>query len=168
MKRSRFFALGILCISFLLFFNIQLIRPNSTQDIRPDSWLTNFIDKPPKVPSSSVFTFLCEVITQKPDTLTNTCGDFGEMIYNINWKTWDISGATGSGIYSINRCEPNCAEGNRDEMSVEISLDRVTFDGSRYFLNILTILSPDVLKSDGIYALWDLSSFYREVPEMRG
>ena len=141
----------------------QVIQKTSN----PDAWLTHYIEPPRDVSSSSVYTFLCESITQKPETLTNTCADFGESVYKIKWKTWGITGATGTGIYSINNCEPNCAEGKRNEVPVQLKLDRLTTDGKRYVLNVLTIISDNATEPGGVYALWDLSDFYREVPDMR-
>lgn len=166
---KRFLSVVLAC--FLAFSAIglhqQFTKSGHKQKMDSDKWLTTFIDSPGDIPSNSVYTFLCELITQKPETLTDTCADFGESVYKIKWKTWGVKGATGTGIYSINDCEPNCAEGTRREVPVQLRLDRVTTDGKRYLLNVLTIISVNATEPDGVYAIWDLSSFYREVPDMR-
>lgn len=131
-----------------------------------DSWLTEYIEPPSNVPPSETYTFLCEVLVQRPETLTRTCADFGEKVFDIEWKTWGIEGAEGTGIYSFNDCNPDCAEGTRSEVPVSLRLDRVTTNGEKYFLNFLNISSKNFLIDD-IYMFWDLSEFYREVPSMR-
>ena len=132
-----------------------------------DQWITEFVDAPKDLDTENIYTFFCESVVQRPTTLTNTCADLGESVFEIRWKQWDLNGAKGSGIYSINQCEPDCATGKRIETPVNLSLDRFTTDGSRFFLNYLTITSNS-FESDEIYEIWDLSSFYREVPDLRG
>lgn len=134
--------------------------------VSQDSWMTRYINPPKEVQPDKIFTFLCESIVQRPTTLTNTCADFGEAIFDIKWMIWSIDGAKGTGTFSVNQCEPDCAEGIRKEYQVELSLDRITFDGKRYFLNYLTIV-PAKIDNIDLYEIWDLGSFYREVPEMR-
>lgn len=127
----------------------------------------NYITPQAKVSRESTYTFMCEMIIKRPQTLTNTCADFGERVYDIRWDKWSVYGATGKGIYSLNDCNPNCAEGKSSKTPVFLSLDIVTTDGKRYFLNILNIRSESSIDGGGVYAYWDLSSFYREAPGMR-
>ena len=141
------------------------INDNNFEKNKPDAWLTNFIKPPRDIEPQSVFTFLCEITIQKPDTLTNTCADFGESVIKIHWETWGIEGAKGTGIYAINDCLPSCAEGRIHKTPVDLQLEGVTTNGRKYFLNNLTIF--ELNKADKIVGTWDLSSFYREVPEMR-
>lgn len=161
-------------LSLVLIFLISACTQSPNQEIdtsditkSQDSWMTRYIDPPTEVKSDEVFTFLCESIVRRPTTLTDTCADFGEAVFDITWKTWGIEGAKGRGTLSINECEPDCADGTRREYPVSLILDRITFDGTRYFLNYLTIV-PDVIDNDNLYTIWDLGNFYREVPDMRG
>lgn len=132
-----------------------------------DRWMLQFIEPPANVESKKVYTFECELISRKPETLTTTCADFGEVVYKIKWTTWSVNGAKGTGVYSLNNCDPDCADGTRNETPVSLNLDGVTTDGTKYFLNTLTIISKDAV-NDGIYKIWDVGEFYRNVPEMRG
>lgn len=131
-----------------------------------DSWLTNYVETPEGLESKDIYTFLCEKVVQRPTTLTNTCADFGQSVYEIKWQEWNANGATGTGVYSENQCDPDCATGERIETKVIIRLDRFTTDGTRYFFNFLTISSSNFEENE-IYEIWDLSKFYREVPDMR-
>lgn len=160
-------------LSLVLLFLISACTRSPYQEIETilstesqDSWMTRYIDPPTKVKSEQVFTFLCESIVRRPTTLTDTCADFGEAVFDITWKTWGIEGAKGRGTLSINACEPDCADGTRKEYPVTLILDRITFDGARYLLNYLTII-PDVIDNVDLYTIWDLGSFYREAPDMR-
>lgn len=167
MKRLRYIVGFAIFIVGMIFAIQSLQSQNINNSNNTDVWLTNYIEPSKEVSPDLVYTFLCELITQKPETLTNTCADFGESVYMIKWKTWGVKGATGTGTYAINQCEPNCAQGKTREVPVKLRLDRVTSDGKRYLLNFLTIISDNATEPDGVYAIWDLSSFYREVPDMR-
>ena len=135
------------------------------ENVPESSWMTTFISPPAGVTSDQVYTFECELISQKPETLTTNCADFGEMVYDIKWSKWEIDGAIGEGIYSINECEPSCAEGTRSEKPVSVRLSGVTFDGEKYFLNTLVILMPGE-DSDPAYEIsWELADFYRMMSE---
>ena len=101
-----------------------------------DQWMIRYIDPPGNVDPKKVYTFECELISQRPDELTTTCADFGAVVYKIKWTTWTVNGAEGSGIYSVNNCSPDCADGTRHEVRVKVYLSDVTTDGKNYFLKI--------------------------------
>lgn len=166
MKRTVLFSLAILLLLSSCASPSIYVTDKGSSSTLDNSWIINYILPPRGIEPNKVYTFFCESIVQRPTTLTNTCADFGEAIYGIKWTIWDINGAKGSGKYSINECKPNCAVGIRREFVVSLTLDRVTFDGQRYFLNFLTIV-PEGVGEINLYSIWDLSSFYREVPGMR-
>ena len=80
----------------------------------------------------------------------------------------DAFGGRGEGIYRENDCEPNCAEGTISSRPATVLLSDLTFDGTRYFFNTAKVRFKDVdYVRDEYEFIWDIASFYREVPEMR-
>jgi len=153
-----------------------------------DQWMIRFIDPPDNVDSRKVYTFECELISRKPEVLTTVCADFGEVVQDINWSKWSVYGAEGEGEYSVNDCKPDCASGNRYSVPVKVFLSDVTTDGKNFFLNTLTFTPVSEFSAPGSYhakdgleftntaqfggktvsaIIWDVASFYREVPDMR-
>jgi hypothetical protein len=153
-----------------------------------DRWMIQFIKPPAGVDSDKVYTFECELISRKPSTLTTTCADFGEVVQKIKWSKWTVNGAEGVGEYSLNDCDPDCADGTFHSVPVKVYLNDLTTDGKSYFFNTLTFTPKDgylvpgtyetknglifsgntVLEGKEVPAItWDLASFYREVPDMR-
>ncbi len=128
-----------------------------------------FLPATDSIYAKELWTYECELVIQRPTTMTNTCADFGEVVHSIKWKTWGRGIATGSGIYSINDCDPDCADGTRHESPVDVVLSDLTHEKDKYFLNTFTFTSksgdvlPNTYSPDGS---WDISEFYRMVPEM--
>jgi len=81
-----------------------------------------FQSQEPTIKTTDVLTWDCESAEYKPESITLTCADGGELIRSITWTTWTSKSASGTGIYSINLCNPNCAEGQRLEEPVEVVL----------------------------------------------
>ena len=108
-----------------------------------------------------VYTFTCEIVEQKPTEQTVTCADFGITVHSIKWDTWEASGASGQGIYSVLNCEPSCADGTRNEVPVEVKLSGLKTDGSKYYLTYLNAYSLDgkPLELSHMFP-WDLADFY--------
>jgi hypothetical protein len=77
-----------------------------------------FQSQEPTIKATDVLTWDCESAVYKPESITLTCADGGELIHSIIWTTWTSKNASGTGIYSINLCNPNCAEGKRLEEPV--------------------------------------------------
>ena len=129
-----------------------------------------FLPASDSISSAELWTYVCELEEQRPGTMTNTCADFGEVVHSIKWSTWAKGSATGTGIYSINDCDPDCADGTRHEAPVNVELKDLTHDGNKYFLNTFSFEStsgaalPEGRASNGS---WDISEFYRMVPGMR-
>jgi len=94
---------------------------------------------PADLPASKVLTWNCELEEHKPELIFLTCADGGLYVEKIKWSTWTKDGATGSGIFSENLCEPSCAEGRREEAQVNLSLSNLTEHNGKYFLRTLDI-----------------------------
>ena len=58
----------------------------------------------------------------RPTRLTfQTCADGSQRLESMTWGSWGKAGAQGSGIFSYQVCEPNCAEGHREQYAVNVS-----------------------------------------------
>ena len=117
---------------------------------------------PADLPASKVLTWNCEIETHKPELIFFTCADGGLYVEKIKWSTWTKVGATGSGIFSENLCEPNCAEGQRVEAPVNVVLSNLTELNGKYYLRTLDIATSDGKdfpwgRADGFE--WDVMEF---------
>lgn len=60
--------------------------------------------------------------TERPTAVTfQTCADGGERLESMSWSSWGAAGAQGAGILSYQVCEPNCAEGHREQYAANVS-----------------------------------------------
>lgn len=109
---------------------LQTVETGSTEDIE-------------NINPENVFTTECGYIVQKPESVTLTCADGGILVRDIKWDTWRASGASGSGIHSVNQCDPDCANGERVEVPVEVRLSRLMTDGSKFYLTSFNAYSLD-------------------------
>lgn len=153
------------------------------------AWMDQIVDPPAGIKPSDVYTFSCELVLRKPTAFSTTCADFGVAIFEVKWSMWSAEGARGRGIYSVNDCNPSCAEGTRHEIPVYLWLKNASTDGKFYFLNTLQIVPKDVYEgrvdeirsnhaslSSGVIiegrtltgAEWEVSSDWKDFPELRG
>jgi hypothetical protein len=108
-----------------------------------------------------IYTYDCANLEQRPEQLTQFCADAGVIIYDITWDSWGYNGAQGTGTYSENLCEPNCAEGKRVEETVDLYLSGVEIiDGNK----VLRYLSANTQKGELLpngdsYVSWDVAEF---------
>ena len=98
---------------------------------------------PTNLPASKVLTWNCELEDQKPELIIITCADGGRYVDEIQWSTWGKDSATGRGTLSENLCEPSCAEGQRDEVLVNLRLSNLTEQNGKYYLRTLDISTAD-------------------------
>jgi hypothetical protein len=108
-----------------------------------------------------VLTWDCETAQYKPESITITCADGGIFVEKIQWSTWSKEGATGTGVYSENLCEPNCAEGERVTAPVKLTLTNLTKYKGKIYLRTLDINA--LYGKD--FALWRTGSFQWDVME---
>ena len=127
------------------------------------NWMDAYIEPPADVDPKLVYTFVCEFPDVQPDAFTTACADFGEMVREIKWEKWGVKGASGRGIYSVNDCEPNCADGTRHEIPVRVWLEDVTTDGKYYYLNTLKILPEEAFEGSQAYQKDSNFNLYTEV-----
>ena len=108
-----------------------------------------------------IYTYDCEYLEQRPEQLTKYCADAGVLIYDITWESWGYNGAEGTGTYSENLCEPNCAEGERVEAKVDLFLSGIeVIEGKRVlrYLNANT-RNGEVLPNGDTYVDWDVAEY---------
>lgn len=150
-------------------------------------WMDKFVDPPAGVKPQNVYTFTCELVSRKPDLFTAACADFGEAVFDVEWTMWSAEEARGTGIYSVNDCDPVCAEGTRHEVPVYVWLSDTSTDGKNYYLNTLRIVprevyqgKVDVLVSEYVRlsnyvvvegktltgAEWDISRDWKSFPDL--
>ena len=108
-----------------------------------------------------IYTYDCEILEQRPEQLTKFCADGGVYVYDIKWKSWGYNGAEGTGTYSQNLCEPNCAEGKRVEEQVDLYLSGIEIIEGRRVLRYLSVNTPNgaLLPSGNSYDNWDVAEF---------
>lgn len=82
----------------------------------------------------NIYAVVCGYPEHKPDATTTTCADWGIQIMNISWHSWDGYGARGSALWSVNQCEPDCANGTRIGTPVEVRLSKLMTDGKKFYL----------------------------------
>ena len=113
-----------------------------------------------------VLTWDCETAEYKPESITITCADGGIFVEKIQWSTWSKEGATGTGIYSENLCEPSCAEGERVTAPVKLTLSNLTkYKGKIYLrsLDITTSDGKDFPRGRTSVIEWDVMEFRERV-----
>ena len=93
--------------------------------------------------SDQVWTYNCELPVQRPEEIMLTCADGGWLVTDIRWQTWSPKGASGTGIYSENQCEPSCAEGQRVEAPVKVYLSNLVKLSGKIYLRTLDITTVD-------------------------
>ncbi len=108
-----------------------------------------------------VWTYDCEFPVQRPERIMLTCADGGMIVTDIKWQTWNSKGATGTGTYSQNMCEPNCAEGKRIEVPVRLRLSELFGYKGRNVLKSLDIkaVSGRELPDGTAGFTWDVTEF---------
>lgn len=108
-----------------------------------------------------IWTYDCEFPVQRPEQIMLTCADGGMIVTDIEWQTWNAEGAIGSGIYSQNMCEPNCAKGKRVEVPVRLRLSELFEYKGRNVLQNLDIkaVSGRELPNGTAEFTWDVAEF---------
>ena len=108
-----------------------------------------------------IWTYDCEFAVQRPEQIMLTCADGGMIVTDIKWQSWDATGATGTGTYSQNMCEPSCAEGKRVDVPVIINLSELFEYKGRNVLRTLDIkaVGGRELPNGASGIEWDVSEF---------
>ena len=103
--------------------------------------------------AKDIYTWDCELPEYKPKAITLTCADGGLYVDQISWKTWSKSGASGTGTFYENLCEPSCAEGEQVSAPVIITLTDLSPRKGKNYLRTL-----DISTQDGKDFLWGRAS----------
>lgn len=108
-----------------------------------------------------IWTYDCEFPVQRPEQIMLTCADGGMIVTDIKWQIWDAKEALGTGIYSQNMCDPNCAEGKRVEVPVILNLSELFEYRGKNVLRTLDIeaVSGRELQNGGKGFKWDVAEF---------
>jgi len=143
----------------VVFLNGSTPEPSIDAEQAP---IQSAVSIPADLPASKVLSWNCEIETHKPELIFLTCADGGLYVEKIKWSTWTKDGATGSGIFSENLCEPSCAEGQRVEAPVNVVLSNLTEQNGKYYLRTLDISTTNGKdfpwgRADGFQ--WDVMEF---------
>ena len=90
-----------------------------------------------------IYTWNCELPEYKPKAITLTCADGGLYVDEIVWSTWSKTGATGTGTFFENLCDPSCAEGEQVSAPVKITLADLSPRKGKNYLRTLDITTQD-------------------------
>ena len=107
--------------------------------------LNAFAPSSQPIPSdpAHIYTWDCEFPEHKPTSITITCADGGISINKIKWNMWDKSGATGTGTFNENLCEPSCVEGKQVSAPISVTLSDLSARKGKYYLRTLDISTQD-------------------------
>ena len=108
-----------------------------------------------------IWTYDCEFPVQRPEQIMLTCADGGMVVTDVKWQSWDAKGATGTGTYSQNMCEPSCAEGKRVDVPVIVNLSALFEYKGRNVLRTLDIepVGGRELPNGTAGFTWDVAEF---------
>jgi len=99
--------------------------------------------QPISTAAADINTWDCEYPAHKPKAITLTCADGGLYVDEINWTNWNKTGATGTGNFYENLCEPSCAEGEQVSAPVKITLTDLSPRKGKNYLRTLDITTQD-------------------------
>ena len=110
---------------------------------------------------TGTWTYDCEFPVQRPAEIMLTCADGGMIVTEISWQTWTKSVASGNGIYSENLCEPDCADGSRVEVPINVKLSEPFEYKGRNVLRRLEITAETgrELPNGDSNMSWDVAEF---------
>ena len=106
-----------------------------------------------------VYVYNCGIIDYKPQSMTPYCADAGAGVANLEWNSWGVKGATGTGLYGINLCQPTCAGGKWKFAGVNVALSKSVTANGKTILSRIDIVTKDkknLPQSDSPSLGWDL------------
>jgi hypothetical protein len=72
----------------------------------------------------------------EPSSYVLACGDGNGGLSGMTWSSWTSGGATGTGEYYENNCEPDCASGTFQDTPVTIALSGPVTGDPSYFADM--------------------------------
>lgn len=148
MKSRTIFVAGAVFLSAALATNYLVTQPEEPAAI--------------KLKPTEVLTWDCEFPEYKPKAITFTCADAGLYVDKIKWTSWSQYGATGTGIFYENLCEPSCAEGKQVSEAVKVELSNLTPRKGKFYLRTLdikTVTGKDFTWGRAGTYQWDVMEF---------
>jgi hypothetical protein len=89
-------------------------------------WLTTTVKRlPPPTPVPSVLDKCTEpgsAPSVKPTAIVLACGDGNASLTHLSWTSWTATGATATGLFTYNKCIPNCALGTFASVPARVQL----------------------------------------------
>jgi len=151
MKSRAVFAAGAVFLSTALAASLFMTDGSSKT-----------VAKPLKLKPSQVLTWDCEYPEYKPESIMIYCGDGGAYIDKIEWDSWNQEGASGTGQYYKNLCEPDCADGEILHAPVNVRLSKLTPRKGKFYLRTLDMTSKsgkDFPWGESRVFEWDVMDF---------
>ena len=93
--------------------------------------------------TEQIYVYNCGIVDFKPTSLTQFCANAGAGVTDIEWDRWSESGASGTGQYAINLCEPTCADGKWKFADVKVALSRSVQDQNKKVLSRVDLVTID-------------------------
>ena len=90
-----------------------------------------------------VYVYNCGIVDYKPQSMTPYCADAGAGVGNLEWDSWGAKGATGTGLYGVNLCDPTCADGKWKFDDVNVFLSKKILADKKTIITRIDIISRD-------------------------
>ena len=74
-----------------------------------------------------------------PESLSLACADNNYTLNDLRWSDWGAPSATATGVANINNCDPDCAQGTREQFPVTVTAQERRSCG--YNLDVYTRLT---------------------------
>lgn len=106
-----------------------------------------------------VYVYNCGIVDYKPQSMTPFCADAGAGVGNLEWDTWELKGAEGTGLYGVNMCEPTCADGKWKFAEVNVALTKTVKANGKTILTRIDLVTKDdkiLPRSNSPKYGWDL------------
>lgn len=71
------------------------------------------------------------------------CADTGAGVGNLEWDSWGSKGATGTGLYGVNLCEPTCTDGKWKFADINATLTKTIKANGKTILTRIDIITKD-------------------------
>jgi hypothetical protein len=84
---------------------------------------------------STYVTDTCTRVRMRPEAIVFACGDGNFYVDQLQWRSWHTWRAAGRGVFHINDCKPDCADGTFHVRRGRIRLaSRIRCDGIDKFV----------------------------------
>jgi hypothetical protein len=61
----------------------------------------------------------------RPTEYVIECADANDQLTGLHWTTWGPANAVGTGLESLNDCNPSCADGHPHNYAVSVVLSKL-------------------------------------------